>query len=264
MSVLQKICDHKRLEVAQAKADLPESDLLSHIQNNEQPHCFFNQLQKFKDLKKPAIIAEIKQKSPSAGLIRDDFDLEKIAQSYTENNAACLSILTDQHYFGGHDHFIQRVKKVSHLPILRKDFMVDPYQILQSRLLGAHCVLLIIAVLSDDLIKQMSDIALSFGMDIIFEAHTQDEIERALKFKPQILGINSRDLKQQVTDIQSFERFKDYTKAAPICVAESGIHSSAHINEFFDMGYSAFLIGEYFMRKRYPGNALQNILKSDA
>lgn len=259
MSILAEICAHKRQEVAERKRKKPVEFLEREIKENRLDPCFKNELIRFKKDGKPAVIAEIKKSSPSAGLIRPDFDPRKIAFSYNENGAACLSVLTDEKYFEGHDSFIKAVKEVCDLPVLRKDFMVDPYQVIESKALGADCILVIMAAIDDDTAAEVKKKATKLGMDTLVEVHDLEELERAKKLDPDIIGVNSRNLKTQTTDFTTFEKLAPHIPDHCLKIAESGIKSNKDIQKLLTLDYTAFLIGETFMRQEDPGLALRNI-----
>jgi len=246
-SVLQEICDRKREHVAAQKAKHSLSELESLAQSVEAPRGFINALNASNG---PALIAEVKKASPSEGIIREDFDAAEIARIYENNGANCLSVLTDEPYFQGHDDYFKAVKKAVKLPMLRKDFMVDPYQILESRALGADCILIIMAALSDAEAKELYDTSESYGMDVLIEVHNEEELERSLSLKPKMIGVNNRNLKTLDVDTQtSFDllnRIPDNT----LKVAESGLSDAETINKLHDAGYDAFLIGESLMREK--------------
>lgn len=259
MSILAEICEHKRKEVADRKLTKPEEELKIQIQERTLKHCFKKRLTAFKNKKKPAVIAEIKKASPSAGLICPNFDPRKIAQSYSENGAACLSVLTDEKYFQGQDCFIKSVKEVCDLPVLRKDFMIDPYQVVESKALGADCILIIMAAIDDGTARDIKQTATEFGMDALIEVHDMEELERAKKLDPDIIGVNSRNLKTQTTDFTLFDKIAPHIPDHCLKIAESGIKTRNDIQKLLDLDYTAFLIGEAFMRQDDPGLALRNI-----
>ena len=207
-----------------------------------------------------AVIAEVKKASPSKGIIRADFDPQSIAKSYTEAGAACLSVLTDREYFQGDDDYIRQVRGVTDLPILRKDFMIDAWQIYQSRLLGADCVLLIVAALGDAQLLELTILAHELGMDVLTEVHNEEELERALQTPTQMIGINNRNLKTFETSLDVSIRLKQHVNDDVLVISESGIHSHAHVQHLQQHGISTFLIGESFMRQDDPGAALQEIV----
>lgn len=214
------------------------------------------------------IIAEIKRASPSKGIICHDFDPVRTAKQYAAAGASCLSVLTDRDYFGGDDRYLQQARTACQLPILRKDFMIDAYQIYQSYLLGADCVLLIVACLDDECLAQLHGIACELDMDVLIEVHTADELQRALQLpvsRHNIYGINNRDLNTFAVDLHTSIRLADTLRAAigtdALLVSESGIHSSDDIKLMQAHDIHHFLIGEQFMKTEHPGNALQALLQ---
>lgn len=260
-TVLDKICDDKRTHVATKKAERSYAELESIAKEQETPRGFIKALENKEDF---ALIAEIKKASPSKGLIRADFDAPQIAKIYQENGAACLSVLTDEPYFQGHDDYFTAVKATITLPMLRKDFMIDPYQIIESRALGADCILIIMAALDDTQVNEIYSLTNELGMDALFEVHDKIELERALKCSPKMLGVNNRNLK--TLDV-SHETGLHLAKNIPdniLKVAESGLYSHNDLHKFDEAGYGAFLIGESLMREDDIGAAVQNILRHTA
>lgn len=244
-SVLEEICARKARHVKAQKIKTPLSDLEHHIKSAEAPRGFFNALN---NTNGHALIAEVKKASPSKGIIREDFDPVKIAKIYESNHASCLSVLTDEPYFKGHDDYLKLVKRAVSIPVLRKDFMVDPYQIIESRALGADCILLIMAALSDAQAKELYDLAKSLGMDVLTEIHNEDELERANALNPEMLGVNNRNLK--TLDVTTQTSHDLYPKIIPgtLKIAESGLGDAETIDALYKTGYKAFLIGESLMR----------------
>lgn len=260
MSILEQICTRKREDLDKRRRETSLDSLERAIAPDLPAHIFRAHLDDFKQRGAPAIIAEIKKASPSAGLIRPDFDVAGIAGEYERGGAACLSVLTDAPYFDGRDDYIRQAKEACALPVLRKDFMIDPYQIVESRALGADCILIIMAAVDDKLAAEMMAEAQRLGMDTLVETHNMEELDRALKLNPDILGINSRDLKSQTTDFKHFDILAGPAKDVPVTVAESGIRSSEDIARLIAAGYHAFLIGEYFMRQKDIYHAMQDML----
>src|SRR5690606_22915674 len=207
-----------------------------------------------------AVIAEIKKASPSKGLIREDFDPVEIAKSYQQGGAACLSVLTDEPYFQGHADYLLMAKRATNLPVLRKDFMIDPWQIFQSRVLAADCVLLIVACLNDAQLMEMTLLARDLGMDVLMEVHDAEELERALKTPAQLIGINNRNLKTFDTDLATSERLFESVDDSRLLVSESGIHTAADVQRLKAAGIHCFLIGESLMREADPGAQLRRII----
>jgi indole-3-glycerol phosphate synthase len=205
---------------------------------------------------RPAVIAEIKKASPSKGVIREDFIPADIAQSYAEYGAACLSVLTDKQFFQGEADFLKQARASCQLPVLRKDFMVDAYQIYESRAMGADAVLLIAACLDDAQLKDFEAIAHSLDMAVLVEVHNQNELERALHLKTPLLGINNRNLQTFEVSLDVTLKLKAQVPAGRLLVTESGIHSREDVLRMGAAGVNAFLVGEAFMRQPEPGEAL--------
>ena len=207
----------------------------------------------------PAVIAEVKKASPSAGVIRPDFQPAAIAESYEAGGAACLSVLTDERYFQGHRDYLAEARDACALPVLRKDFIVDSWQVLESRALGADCILLIVAALDDGPLRDLHGQARELGLDVLVEVHDEAELGRALAIDAQLVGVNNRDLHRFATDLGTSERLRPLVPAERTLVAESGIHTRADVARLQRAGISAFLVGEAFMRAKDPGAALREL-----
>lgn len=273
-SILKKIVVTKHSEVAAAKAkkdfDSIKREAEALIQQGDAPsRGFAKALLAKQDAGIPGIIAEVKKASPSKGIISKNFDPALIAQQYEQAGAACLSVLTDEQYFQGHNDYLQQAKAACKLPVLRKDFMIDSYQIYQSYLLGADCILLIVACLEDEKLHELHKVACDLGMDVLIEVHTQQELERALQLpdsEHNIYGINNRDLNTFTTDLQTSIRLKAYvynqSTRPQLLVTESGIHSSEDMQLMLSNQISSFLIGEQFMKTDNPGETLASLLNS--
>lgn len=244
-SVLKEICDRKREHVATQKSKTSLANLESLASAAQAPRGFINAL---RNANGPALIAEVKKASPSKGIIRENFNPAQIARIYEDNGANCLSVLTDEPYFQGHDDYFKAVKAEVKIPMLRKDFMVDPYQITESRALGADCILIIMAALSDAQAAELYEASESYKMNVLVEVHNEEELERSLALKPAMLGVNNRNLKTLNVDTQtSFDLLNKIPDTA-LKVAESGLSDSETISKLHDTGYGAFLIGESLMR----------------
>jgi len=209
--------------------------------------------------KKPAIIAEIKKASPSQGVIRENFQPIIIAQDYAMNGASCISVLTDKTFFQGSEAYLQMVRERCPLPVLRKDFMIDPYQIYEARALGADCILLIVAALEDSLMHELSDVATKLGMDVLVEVHNADELQRALILDTQLMGINNRNLRTFETSLQTTLDLKAEIPSDRMVITESGIHTQADVQLMLDNDVYAFLVGEAFMRAESPGQKMREL-----
>lgn len=259
MSVLQEICDKKRPHIQARKAETSLAEIKEQATQAPQPRGFLSALKKAPF---PAIIAEVKKASPSKGIIRADFNPVEIAQSYKDNGAACLSVLTDEPYFQGNDNIFRAVRAANDLPMLRKDFMIDPYQIYESRALGADCILIIMAALSDDQAASFHGLALELGMDALVEVHDAEELERAKRFNPDLIGVNNRNLKTLEVSVQTSQDLAPHFPPRAHKVAESGLSDASTLNALKTLGYTSFLIGESLMRQHDIGAALQNIRRT--
>lgn len=258
-NVLDKICADKRDHIDLQKRQMPLDKLKELVKKVPPTRSFINSLKDYKE-HRVGLIAEVKKASPSKGIIRHNFDPVKIAVTYQANNATCLSILTDQPYFQGSDDYLIAVREAVGLPLLRKDFMVDEYQIYESRFLGADCILLIMACLSDAQAREFYDLATSLGMDVLVEVHDEKELHRALRLTPRMVGVNNRNLKTLNVDLQTG---LDLVKQIPedvLKVAESGIYKNEHIQAFLEAGYDAFLVGESLMREDDIGQAVRDLI----
>jgi len=245
--VLAEICAEKRKHVAFAQSLLP-FDKLTDMALDQPPPRGFRAALSAKAKDGFALIAEIKKASPSAGLIRPDFDPAGLARAYLDGGAACLSVLTDIPYFQGNDAYLLEARDAVPMPALRKDFMLDPWQIVESRALGADCVLLIMAALSDDQAAELEEVALELGMDVLLEVHDEAELERALRLASPLIGVNNRNLKTMVTDLAVTERLAAMLPADRELVAESGLRSHADLARLAACGARRFLVGESLMR----------------
>lgn len=275
-SVLQRIVATKQEEVKAARAALPLEDLKAKVAADNKPRRGFAAALRAASTKENGIgiIAEIKKASPSKGIINHNFSPALFAQQYEQAGASCLSVLTDRDYFQGDDSYLIAASNTASLPVLRKDFMIDMYQIYQSYLLGADCILLIMACLDDTQVQELHALSIELGMDVLIEVHTQSELERALKLPRSthnIYGINNRDLNTFDVDLQTTLNLKDIllealaadadaTAQNPLIVTESGIHSSEDIRLMLNHDIQHFLIGEQFMKTDHPGQALQSLL----
>jgi indole-3-glycerol phosphate synthase len=247
--VLAEICAEKRAHVARAKTTLSENALLATLVEAPPLRSFTASLEGHLAEGRYGLIAEIKKASPSAGLIRDDFDPAALARAYAAGGASCLSVLTDTRYFQGSDDNLVAARRAVALPVLRKDFILDPYQILESRHIGADCVLLIMAALSDPLASELAAAATGLGLDVLAEVHDGAELDRALRIGVRMIGINNRNLKTLETDLATTERLAPEVPADRIVVAESGIRRAEDLDRLAAAGARCFLIGEALMRE---------------
>lgn len=259
MSVLDKICADKQEHVARKKHNLPLHDLERLLEKTPPSRPFITQLREFAD-KGTALITEVKKASPSKGVIRADFDPVQIATTYQVGGAACLSVLTDEPYFQGSDEYFKAVREKTGIPMLRKDFMIDPYQIYESRLLGADCILLIMACLDNSLATDLYALSVQLGMDVLIEVHDGEELERALRLNPQMVGVNNRNLKTLDVDLATGLDLARLIPDTVLKVAESGISTVQEIACFKEAGYSAFLVGESLMREDDVTAAVRKLL----
>ena len=257
---LTKITADTAEHVAACKARRPLAEVEKAAQAADAPRGFARALKTTIAAGRYGLIAEIKKASPSKGLIRPDFDPPSLARSYERGGATCLSILTDEPYFQGKDEFLVQARAATKLPVLRKDFMIDPYQIVEARALGADCVLLIMACLSDQLAAELARLAHRWGMDVLVEVHDAPELERALRIESDLIGVNNRNLKTLAVDLATTELLAPKVPKDRVLVAESGMGSSADLARMAKVGASAFLIGESFMRKPDVEAAVREIL----
>ncbi|MBD9459805.1 indole-3-glycerol phosphate synthase TrpC [Pseudomonas sp. PDM05] len=259
-TVLEKILARKAEEVAERRARVSLAELESQARLADAPRGFANALIAQAKLKQPAVIAEVKKASPSKGVIRENFVPSEIAVSYEKGGATCLSVLTDIDYFQGSDLFLQQARAACKLPVIRKDFMVDPYQIVEARALGADCVLLIVSALDDVKMAELAAVAKSVGLDVLVEVHDGDELERALKtLDTPLVGVNNRNLH---TFEVSLENTLDLLPRIPrdrLVITESGIVNRADVELMEISGVYSFLVGETFMRAENPGAELQRL-----
>jgi indole-3-glycerol phosphate synthase len=223
------------------------------------PRGFYQSLRSKADQQKPAIIAEIKKASPSQGVIREDFKPVEIAVDYAMNGASCLSVLTDKEFFQGSEANLQMVREKCPLPAIRKDFMIDPYQIHESRALGADCVLLIVAALDDSMLKELHDTATGLGMDVLVEVHDAEELGRALQLDTRMIGINNRNLRTFEVSLHTTLTLKNTIPDDKLIVTESGIHTPADVKLMQENGIYTFLVGEAFMRAERPGLKMREL-----
>lgn len=254
-TILDEIIAKKRSEVDSLKRKTPLNSLEADARGMPVPRGFCNALRACD----PAVIAEIKKASPSKGVIREEFDPSSIARSYECHGAACLSVLTDESFFQGSDAALCAARDETRLPVLRKDFIVDEYQIIETRVLPADCVLLIVSALDRTQLATFHEIALELGLDVLVEVHNESELEQALLIEARLIGINNRDLKTFRTDLAVTERLAPLIPASIQVVSESGIHARSDVDRLRACGVHAFLVGEAFMRAPDPGVAMSAI-----
>ncbi len=261
--ILKKICDVKVQEVAAARKRMSFEDMRRDAESRVLTRDFVGALKAKIARGQAAVIAEVKKASPSKGVIRADFIPADIAQSYAEGDgkvsAACLSVLTDRQFFQGQPDYLKQARASCALPVLRKDFMIDPYQIYESRAMGADCVLLIAACLDDAQMAEMEAIALGLDMAVLVEVHDGDELDRALRLRTPLLGINNRNLRTFEVSLQITLDLQKRVPADKLLVTESGILGPQDVKTMRDAGVHAFLVGEAFMRAEEPGEALARL-----
>jgi indole-3-glycerol phosphate synthase len=256
-TILDEILAHKKTEVEIRKGQRSAAALESKISDLAPTRGFTKVLKDTVATSGTGIIAEVKKASPSKGVIRADFQPNSIAESYATAGAACLSVLTDERYFQGHDEYLSSIRQAVTLPLLRKEFIVDAYQLPESRSLGADCVLLIVAALSQGQLTEFFHLARDFSLDVLIEVHDQAELEAALKLNPAMIGINNRNLKTFETTLDNTFALLDLIPSEVLVVTESGIRTHADVTAMRDRGVNAFLVGEAFMREADPGAALR-------
>lgn len=250
--VLARIIEHKRAEVAARRKARPLAATRQRAERAPAARGFRAAL----DRRRPAVIAELKKASPSAGVIRANFDPAAIAKSYARAGAACLSVLTDERFFRGADCHLRAARRATDLPVLRKDFVVDAYQIYESRALGADCVLLMASVLERALLADLARLAAALGLDVLFEVHDRAELDTVLALQPALVGINNRDLRTFEIRLDTTTTLRRHIPPEVTVAAESGVHTRADVRRLRAADVHAFLVGTAFMRQADPGDAL--------
>ena len=259
--ILANILAVKKEEVSSQKQIRSEADLLREAQARQDVRGFANALREKIDAGKAAVIAEIKKASPSKGVIRENFNPPEIARSYAANGAACLSVLTDVQFFQGSNDYLRQARAACPLPVLRKDFIIDPYQIINARAMGADCILLIVSALTKEQLREFEKLAFELGMDVLVEVHDRNELEMALELKTPLIGINNRNLRTFETSLQNTLDLLPLIPDNRTVITESGIHSHEDIQKMKDNHVFGFLIGEAFMREPDPGLALADFIR---
>ena len=257
--ILKKIVARKHEEIAARSIEMPQSRLEAGLAGVDAPRGFVRALQQRIDAGRAAVIAEIKKASPSKGVLRADFRPADIARSYAAGGAACLSVLTDADFFQGSEAYLREARAACELPVIRKDFIVDPYQVVEARVIGADCILLIAACLDDEQLHGLNRQAHELGMDVLIEVHDAAELERALATGNRLVGINNRNLRTFEVSLQTTIDLLDAIPGDRLVVTESGILTAADVALMRQHDVHAFLVGEAFMRAPEPGRALADL-----
>jgi len=255
--ILNRIVAVKRDEIAAARPKLSEADLRELARAQSAPRGFAAAMRAKVARGDAAVIAEIKKASPSKGVLREHFDPAAIALTYAAHGAACLSVLTDVQFFQGHEAYLRAARAACALPVIRKDFLIDPYQVVEARAMGADCILLIVACLGDTQMAELEAAAFEQGLDVLVEVHDGIELDRALRLRTPLLGVNNRNLRSFEVTLDTTLGLLDRVPADRLLVTESGILSAADVARMRAAGVNAFLVGEAFMRAADPGVALQ-------
>jgi indole-3-glycerol phosphate synthase len=261
--ILNRILERKAEEVAERRVRMPLVELAARIADLPGTRGFAAALEARIDAGAPAVIAEVKKASPSRGVIRPTFDPTAIARSYAKGGAACLSVLTDRDFFQGSEAFLGQARAACTLPVLRKDFIIDPYQVHEARAIGADCILLIVAALEDDVLLALATLAAELGLDVLCEVHNADELERAQALPVRLIGVNNRNLHNFETSLEVSLGLQEMVEYDRILVAESGIRTPQDVARLRAGGIHAFLVGEAFMRAEDPGEELRRLFFTD-
>ena len=259
INILDEIVEHKRREITQRQGVASQGELEQRVKQAPEVRPFAAAMMRRIDQGHPAVIAECKKASPSKGLIREDYKPKLIAKSYAAGGATCLSVLTDEKYFQGKDEHLVAARAACELPVIRKDFVIDPYQVFEARTLGADCILLIVACLDDTTLQELANLATKLGMDVLIEVHDRTELERAMRLRMPLVGINNRDLRRFVTDIETTIGLLRDVPDDRLVITESGIHTVEDVEKLRSHGVNAFLVGEAFMRAPDPGEMLHQL-----
>lgn len=257
--ILKKILDRKQQEIAHRSQLVPLREMMARAENADAPRGFVSAIEAKVNTGKAAVIAEIKKASPSKGLLRAHFIPADIAQSYERHGAACLSVLTDKDFFQGDEAYLEQARAATSLPVIRKDFIVDPYQVYEARAIDADCILLIVSALNDEQLNDLTDLALSLDMDVLVEVHDLAELERALLLNLPLIGINNRNLSTFETSLETTLAMLSHIPENRTVITESGIHSPADVALMRDNKVNGFLVGEAFMRADDPGHQLSTL-----
>lgn len=258
-TILRKIVARKWEEIEASQGRISQAELQARAADQPQARGFEAALSERIARHCPAVIAEIKKASPSKGVLRDPFSPAAIAASYADGGATCLSVLTDRDFFQGCEDYLQEARAACHLPVIRKDFMVSPYQIVESRALGADCILLIAACLTQDQLQELEGLAHETGLDVLVEVHNAEEMEAALALKTRLIGINNRDLHTFEVSLETTFGLSAQVPADRHIITESGIGTKEDVKRMLDAGIYGFLVGETFMRAEDPGTGLREL-----
>jgi len=258
--LLAKICEDTRAECARRQQSISIDTLKHKIAAQPKPRGFGRTLMDHVDVHRVALIAEIKKASPSGGLIREDFDPASIARAYVEGGATCLSVLTDRSYFLGEPAHLKAAHAAVPLPVLRKDFILEPWQVYESRAMGADCILLILAALSDDQARELEGLARALDMDVLAEVHNEAELGRALGLQTPLIGINNRNLKTLKIDIQTSIDLAPQVPPERFLISESGIRTAADVKRLVDAGIQCYLVGESLLRQPDVAQAVRGLI----
>jgi len=258
-TVLKKIIARKYQEIAERSKQISEQALLQESRYADTPRRFVSAMEAKLDQGLSAVIAEVKKASPSKGVIREDFNPAEIAVAYQAGGAACMSVLTDRDFFQGHEDYLREAREACSLPVIRKDFIVDTYQVVEARTLDSDCILLIVAALEDSQMAELAGCANDLGMDVLVEVHDEKELQRALRLETRLVGVNNRNLHTFETDLNTTIRLLNEIPSDRIVVTESGIHTSDDVALMRDHKVNSFLVGEAFMRAEQPGEALKQL-----
>jgi indole-3-glycerol phosphate synthase len=259
--ILKRILARKVEEIAERQQRLSLRELQRQVESLPPPRPFLDHLKRTITQSRAAVIAEIKRASPSKGLLRDPFEPVEIARRYAAAGATCLSVLTDRDFFQGHEDYLREARAACELPVLRKDFIIDPYQVYEARLIGADCILLIGAALDDTALRELARLAVNLQMDVLVEVHDAGELERALRIEAPLIGVNNRNLRTFETRLDTTLNLLPRIPADRTVVTESGIHTPADVALMRAHGVHAFLVGEAFMRAPDPGAKLAELFR---
>jgi len=259
-NILDKILEYKKKEVQQAKINFPKEDLIDLLEGSSKPVSFLGELIKKNNNNIPGIIAEIKKASPSKGIIKEDFNHIEIAKNYIDGGAACISVLTDFPSFQGRLQYLRDIKDKTNIPLLRKDFMIDPYQIYESRLHGADCILIIMKMINNDIASELYELSKKVGMDVIFEVNNIEELNKALELSPKIIGINNRNLNDFSTDINNSIKLSKLIPEEICIISESGISNRKDIEILMKNKIKNFLIGENLIKSQNIKEELKKLI----